>query len=101
MLSCRFFIPIYKCKTNEESVCEKRKGEKKMKNNRTEYGVKVGDKVNLKPSNLAAEAVVLSAEVIYVHPEGRFIRVEFTMEGGEKITESFCPWGPGGFTGRV
>ncbi len=57
--------------------------------------MKIGDIVRQKSSTMkgdfnfsASEKTPMEGKVIYIHPQGRFYTVEFSLRGG-KVRESF------------
>ena len=58
--------------------------------------MEIGQKVSCTPLTLAADPHYKKLEkktgrIVYIHPRGRYVAVEFTTRDGQKLRESFAP----------
>lgn len=53
-------------------------------------GDKVTERVGYNPFGLSVvQDVLMTGEVVYIHPQGRYYTAEFTCENGKRFRESF------------
>lgn len=58
------------------------------------FKLKIGDVVHVPIYPKVRTAVLEPGRVVYIHPKKRFFTVEFSMESGSRIRESYNPYGP-------
>lgn len=58
------------------------------------FKLKTGDVVHVPIYPKVRTAILEPGRVVYIHPQKRFFTVEFSMESGSRIRESYNPYGP-------
>lgn len=58
--------------------------------------MEIGQKVSCTPLTFTADPLYKNLEkktgrIVYIHPRGRWVTVEFTAKNGVKLRESFAP----------